>query len=61
VLDPLAAAAEHALDRPEVQARVPDLRIDPASHLGRWDFARHVTKRRVLMTRLAAEADIPPE
>jgi tripartite-type tricarboxylate transporter receptor subunit TctC len=61
VLDRLAGAVAHAMDRPEVQARFRELGADPASHLARPDFARYVTEQRTLMTRLTAEAGIRPE
>jgi tripartite-type tricarboxylate transporter receptor subunit TctC len=61
VLDRLDAAVAYALGRPEVRARFPDLGLDPASYLGRQDFARHVSEQRALMTQLTAEAGIRPE
>jgi tripartite-type tricarboxylate transporter receptor subunit TctC len=61
MLDRLDAAAAHALGRPEVRARFPDLGLDEASYLGRPSFARHVAEQRALMTRLTDEAGIRPE
>jgi tripartite-type tricarboxylate transporter receptor subunit TctC len=61
VLDQLAGAAASALEGPELRSRFSELGLDPASYIGRADFARYVAEQRVLMTRLTAEAGIRPE
>ncbi|MFC7540432.1 tripartite tricarboxylate transporter substrate-binding protein [Siccirubricoccus deserti] len=61
VLDRVAAAAGHALGRPEMRARMPELGMDAAGYQPRPEFERFVRDQRALMTRLAVGAGIRPE